>query len=181
MKQRQIMEEVPSIQQPQEEIEENIFNIDKPMQIEEPKEEEPNEITKKEIITTKIVKKEKRKTKKKNQKEHIKIEKRTIKTSMEPKRTWKQHAQQLKEEKENKQDNRARSSNVNVINSKRKIKVHKSEIDHTQKNKNNHNSDIILKDSLEIEPQKENSQEEVIDKLENIQKYVMNLLSNYKE
>ena len=100
---------------------------------------------------------------------------------MEPKRTWKQHAQQLKEEKENKQHNRARSSNVNVINSKIKIKVHKSEIDHTQKNKNNHNSDIILKDSLEIEPQKENSQEEVIDKLENIQKYVMNLLSNYKE
>ena len=181
MKQRQIMEEVPSIQQPQEEIEENIFNIDKPMQIEEPKEEEPNEITKKEIITTKIVKKEKSISKKKNQKEHIKIEKRTIKTSMEPKRTWKQHAQQLKEEKENKQDNRARSSNVNVINSKIKIKVHKSEIDHTQKNKNNHNSDIILKDSLEIEPQKENSQEEVIDKLENIQKYVMNLLSNYKE
>ena len=181
MKQRQIMEEVPSIQQPQEEIEENIFNIDKPMQIEEPKEEEPNEITKKEIITTKIVKKEKSIPKKKNQKEHIKIEKRTIKTSMEPKRTWKQHAQQLKEEKENKQDNRARSSNVNVINSKIKIKVHKSEIDHTQKNKNNHNSDIILKDSLEIEPQKENSQEEVIDKLENIQKYVMNLLSNYKE
>ena len=102
---------------------------------------------------------------------------------MEPKRTWKQHAQQLKEEKENKQDNRARSSNVNAINSKIKIKVHKSEIDHTQKHlkENNRNSDIIPKDSLEIEPQKENTQEEVIDKLENIQKYVMDLLSNYKE
>ena len=185
MKQRQIMQEVPSIQQPpHEEMEENIFNIDKPMKIEEPKEEEQNEIIQQNIITsTKNVKREKSNPKKKIQKEQIKIEKRKIKTSMEPKRTWKQHAQQLKEEKENKQDNRARSSNVNAINSKIKIKVHKSEIDHTQKHikENNRNSDIIPKDSLEIEPQKENTQEEVIDKLENIQKYVMDLLSNYKE
>lgn len=185
MKQRQINEEIAPIEKaPQEDNEENIFNIDKPIQTnnEIQIEEEPKEIIQEKIFKKKVKKPEKKREKsnpkKIIQKEQIKVEKRKIKTSMEPKRTWKQHAQQLKEEKENQQDNRARSSNVNVINQKIKIKVHKSEIEHTQKE--NHNTEILPKDSLEIEP-KENAQEEVIDKLENIQKYVMNLLSNYKD
>lgn len=111
----------------------------------------------------------------------IKPEKRKIKTSNEKKRATKvQKEWNIKEGKDN-------SSNWDFINSKNKKKNNKSEI--VVKPISQPKISIALKDSLDLKPKissedvagTNNNQEEVIDKLENIQKYVMNLLSNYKE
>ena len=112
----------------------------------------------------------------------IKPEKRKIKTSNEKKRVKKiSKEDNIKEGKDN-------PSNWDFINSNIKKNINKSEIE-VKPISQQPKTSIALKDSLDVilktradeVTSTNNNQEEVINKLENIQKYVMNLLSNYKE